>query len=140
MHDLAVSDVNSHMAAVADDIACLSVAQAALYLTAHASVSGRGVGKGYAEILIYAHDKSGTVSAVRQARSAVSVRVSHKLKREFRNRASGGGYLRMGSFRSGRLHGFGLGFGLCGYALLRRVLLRLAIRRSAFCCFLCGLS
>ena len=61
MHDGISAHIDSHMAAVADDIARLHLRCADA--VAHASQRAGGVGKGYAEILIYAHDKSGTVSS-----------------------------------------------------------------------------
>ena len=106
MHDLAISNVDSHMSAVADDVAGLCAAQAAVDFCSHTSVCRRGMRKGHTEVLIYAHHETGAVRTVSKARPAIFIGIANELKREFRNRTSGRGCGRMGSRRAGRLNGF----------------------------------
>ena len=81
VHDLSAARINSHMARIADDIAGLRVFQT-VHSRAHTSVRRRRVGQIYAEVLIHAHNKSGTVRTVCQTGAAVHIGITHKLLRK----------------------------------------------------------
>ena len=72
-----VSTVDSHVAAVADNISRLCVRQT--YLISYASHSAGGMGQAYAEVRVYAHDKSGTIRSIRQACAAIYIWIADDL-------------------------------------------------------------
>ena len=84
MYNLAVSDINSHMSGITNQIARLCVFQSA-YIHAYVSVSSGRMRKGYAEVLIYAHYEPGTIGTVGKACPAIYIRVANKLYRIIRN-------------------------------------------------------
>ena len=78
MNDLAVTDIQCHMAGVTDQVTCLCIGKSVNRRTL-AAVSRRGMRQTYTEVSIYTHYKSGTVGAVSQAGSAVYIGVTNEL-------------------------------------------------------------
>ena len=77
MNNRVVANINSHMTAVADDIAGLCFRQADAVSAAPKRCGT--VRKSYAEVRVHAHDKSGTVCPVGQAGTAIYIRITYKL-------------------------------------------------------------
>lgn len=63
MYDLVSADIKSHMAGITDQVAWLRLCKAA-YRTAYMSVCRGGVRQAHTEVIVNAHDESGTVRAV----------------------------------------------------------------------------
>ena len=78
MNDLAVTDIQCHMSGVTDQDTCQCIGKSVNRGTL-AAVCRRGMRQTYTEVSIYTHYKSGTVSAVGQAGSAVYLRVTNDL-------------------------------------------------------------
>ena len=78
MYNLSVSDIDSNMSAVTYKIAGLCIFKSA-HIHAYISVCCGGMRKRYAKVLIYAHNKSGAVSAVCKACPAIYIRIANKL-------------------------------------------------------------
>ena len=86
MYDGIVAAIDCHMAAVADDISRLRFCQA--YFISYASHRAGGMRQAYTEIRVHAHDKTGTIRAVRQACTSVYIRVPYELACKACNRVS----------------------------------------------------
>lgn len=84
VYNLAVSDINSHMSGITNQITRLCIFQSA-HIHTYISVSCRRMRKGYAEVLIYAHYKPGTICTVGKACPAIYIGVTHKLYCVIRN-------------------------------------------------------
>ena len=87
MDDLSVTDINRNMSGIANQFTGLRVCQTS-YVITDITVGSGGMRQGYAEILINAHNKTGAVRTVCQARSARYIRVSDELAGIRRNVAS----------------------------------------------------
>ena len=72
MHDGIIADVNSHMAAVTNNITGLHIA----YPVSHALESGGRMGKTHAECRIDRHYKSGTICSIGQTGTAVHIGIA----------------------------------------------------------------
>ena len=80
MNDLSVADVNRNMSGIANQITGLRVCQTS-YVITDITVGSGGMGQGYAEILINAHNKAGAVRAVCQACPAIYIGITDELYR-----------------------------------------------------------
>ena len=84
MYKLPVTCVDSHMAGITYDVTWLCILNP-VHRSAHISVCRGRVRQAHTEIVIDTHNESGTVCAVRQAGSAVYIRISYELHRELHN-------------------------------------------------------
>lgn len=86
MHNLTASNIDTNMSAVAYDIPCLHLALADAI--PNASQRAGGMGQTDTERSVDAHNKSGAISAVCQAGSAIYIGIPYKLSRIIRYGAS----------------------------------------------------
>ena len=77
MDDLAVTDIDCHVTRIADNVSRLCILIADRLSTVPLFI--RGTRQRDAKMLIYCHDKIGTISSLGQAGSAQHIRVAQKL-------------------------------------------------------------
>ena len=85
MDDLASADVDTYVTGVAYDVTGLCIGKSTGNGVAHTTVSTGGMRKRYTEVSVYAHYESGAVGTVCKRRTAVNIRVTHKLESKVGN-------------------------------------------------------
>ena len=85
MHNITVTDIQSHMAGITDQVSGQGVGQTVHRIPLLSVRRGR-VRQRHAEVSVYAHHEAGTVCTVGQAGTAPFVRISHKLYSEVGHR------------------------------------------------------